>query len=117
MTQGPFQRTQNDFVKQLLVLFVIILVLIPVVKAEEKSWYEVDGIRIRYGQSGPFVHIAIPKGSESYIDILKASKEIKSHQRDSGAGEFPYENPMIPLAIEWPEALMGKYSCIVQEPK
>ena len=35
------------FVKHVLVLFVIILTLIPVVKAEEKSWYEIDGIRIR----------------------------------------------------------------------
>ncbi len=35
--------------KHVLVFFVIILTLIPVVKAEEKSWYEIDGIRVRYG--------------------------------------------------------------------
>ena len=33
--------------KHILVLFTIILALIPVVKAEEKSWYEIDGIRFR----------------------------------------------------------------------
>ena len=35
--------------KQALVLFLIILALIPVVKAEEKSWYEIDGIKLRVG--------------------------------------------------------------------
>ena len=33
--------------KYYIVLFVIILTLIPVVKAEDKSWYEIDGIRFR----------------------------------------------------------------------
>ena len=47
MTHSPFQPTQRAFVKHVLVLFVIILALIPVVKAEEKSWYEIDGIRFR----------------------------------------------------------------------
>ena len=36
--------------KQLLGLFAIILVSVPVIKAEDKSWYEIDGIRIRLGQ-------------------------------------------------------------------
>ena len=34
--------------KQALVLFLLILALIPVVKAEDKSWYEIDGIRFRF---------------------------------------------------------------------
>ena len=39
--------------KQALVLFLIILALIPVVKAEEKSWYEIDGIRFRFVTNSP----------------------------------------------------------------
>ena len=41
---------QRAFVKHILVLLSIILALIPVVKAEDKSWYEIDGVRIRLGQ-------------------------------------------------------------------
>ena len=36
--------------KHVFVLFAIILVLVPVVKSEEQSWYEIDGVRIRLGQ-------------------------------------------------------------------
>ena len=36
--------------KHVFVLFAIILVLVPVVKSEEQSWYEIDGIKIRLGQ-------------------------------------------------------------------
>jgi len=50
MIKVSFQPTQRAFLKQVLVFFVIILALIPVVKAEEKSWYEIDGIRVRRGQ-------------------------------------------------------------------
>ena len=46
MVYGLFQPNQKNFVKHVLVMFVIILTLIPVVKAEDKSWYEIDGIRV-----------------------------------------------------------------------
>ncbi len=59
------------FVKYVLVLFAIILALIPVVKAEEKSWYEIDGIRIRPvgNYKGPIV-MYMPWKIDKSIDPL-----------------------------------------------
>ena len=53
--------------KYLLVLLSIILALIPVVKAEDKSWYEIDGIRIRQGQNINQLVIYMPWYIESQI--------------------------------------------------
>ena len=36
--------------KYFIVFFAILIVSVQVVKAEDKSWYEIDGIRIRLGQ-------------------------------------------------------------------
>ena len=49
MIKGPLQPTQRAFVKQVLGLFAIILVLVPVVYAEDDKW--IDGIMYRWANS------------------------------------------------------------------
>ena len=67
MVYGLFQPNQKNFVKHVLVLFAIILTLIPVVKAEDKSWYEIDGIRVRYAINRNTQVIYMPWKIESQI--------------------------------------------------
>ena len=86
MVYGLFQSTQRAFVKHVLVLFVIILTLIPVVKAEEKSWYEIDGIKftwdskwahIRPSNTEPIIRIFIESYSKSQSnDLLNIIKQL-----------------------------------------
>ena len=94
--------------KHVLVLFVIILALIPVVKAEEKSWYEIDGIRFR------------PVGANSSSPIViympwKIEKRISPYFSDapSNAAAIAVKNvwkPLFPFALELPETLMTSWS-------
>ena len=50
MIKVSFQPTQRAFLKQVLVLFAIIFVSVPLAKAEDDKW--IDGIKIRNGWSG-----------------------------------------------------------------
>ena len=94
--------------KHVLVLFAIILVLIPVVKAEDKSWYEIDGIRIRPvgNYRGPVV-IYMPWKKESRIDPLYPGIGIPNTPSIAGKAE---EKGLFPLALELPETLMTSWS-------
>ncbi len=106
MVYGPFQPTQRAFVKHILVLFVIILTLIPVVKAEDKSWYEIDGIRFRL--VGFFENKIV-----TYMP-WKIENRISPYFREpintaAIAGNYQRKN-IFPLALELPETLMTSWS-------
>ena len=92
--------------KHVLVLFVIILALIPVVKAEDKSWYEIDGIRFRPGSHyrNPIV-IYMPSKIEKRINPFFSSPPDAGAiaGRDQAKSSFP-------LALELPETLMTSWS-------
>ena len=108
MVYGLFQLTQRDFVKHVLVFFVIILTLIPVVKAEEKSWYEIDGIRVRpVGNYRAPVVIYMPWKIEKGIDPLYPGIGIPNTPDIAGKAE---EKGLFPLALELPETLMTSWS-------
>jgi hypothetical protein len=87
---------------------VIILTLIPVVKAEEKSWYEIDGIRVRPvgNYRGPVV-IYMPWKIEKGIDPLYPGIGIPNTPDIAGKAE---EKGLFPLALELPETLMTSWS-------
>ena len=94
--------------KHVLVLFAIILALIPVVKAEDKSWYEIDGIRIRpVGNYRDPVVIYMPWKKESRIDPLYPGIGIPNTPSIAGKAE---EKGLFPLALELPETLMTSWS-------
>ena len=120
MKHSPFHPTQRAFVKHILVLFTIILALIPVVKAEEKSWYEIDGIRFRYVTNSP--EDCEGKGlvscSKNPIGIYmpwKIEDRISPYFSDapSNAAAIAVKNvwkPLFPFALELPETLMTSWS-------
>ena len=92
--------------KHVLVLFVIILALIPVVKAEEKSWYEIDGIRIR--PVGIFVDpvvIYMPSKIEARISPFFSG----APNTGAIAGKSE-EKKLFPLALELSETLITSWS-------
>ena len=104
MVYGLFQPNQKNFVKHVLVLFAIILTLIPVVKAEDKSWYEIDGIRVRYAINRNTQLIYMPWKIESQITPFGISPNIGLI-----AGKAEPKN-LFPLALELPETLMTSWS-------
>ena len=81
--------------KYFIVFFAILIVSVPVVKAEDKSWYEIDGIRLRYGSSEQDV-IFRTTSDESDETILSAE----------GRGE----KDIFPLAIVFTETLMSSFT-------
>ena len=114
MVYGLFQPNQKNFVKHVLVMFVIILTLIPVVKAEDKSWYEIDGIRVT-----PVGDLFNPNlsGLVNPVVIYMPSKIEKrispffSGPPNTGviAGTQNKKN-LFPLALELSETLMTSWS-------
>ena len=59
--------------KQLLVFFTSIYVFLPVVQAEEKSWYEIDGIKIRSGHNANRTVLKMPwEGDREIIETRGA---------------------------------------------
>ena len=109
MVSGLFEPNQKNFVKHVLVMFAIILTLIPVVKAEDKSWYEIDGIRFRpvlANSHNPIV-IYMPWKKESRIDPLYPGIGIPNTPSIAGKAE---EKGLFPLALELPETLMTSWS-------
>ena len=81
--------------KYLLVLLSIILALIPVVKAEDKSWYEIDGIKFR----GGVVNHNLLVNWESE-DIMEADHDFTQFK-------LP---PSSPITIVLPERLLNSWS-------
>ena len=105
MVSGLFQPNQKNFMKHVLVLFAIILALIPVVKAEDKSWYEIDGIRIRQGQNINQLVIYMPWYIESQISpFFSGSPQVGAITGIRG------DKNLFPLALELPEILMTSWS-------
>ena len=75
----------RTFVKQILVLFATVLILIPEVYAEDDKW--IDGIRIRYGVSGVLPRIKfVSPGKKEGKTILKSHDNIASHNVSAGSG-------------------------------
>ena len=105
MVYGLFQPNQKNFVKHVLVLFAIILTLIPVVKAEDKSWYEIDGIRVRYAINRNTQLIYMPWKIESKITPFGIPPNIGVI-----AGQAVEEKIHFPFALELPETLMTSWS-------
>ena len=98
MVYGLFQPTQNDFVKQLLVLFVIILASIPKVYADDDDW--IDGITFR---------LTI---NESKVDFRYRSTEGGKKRQVVGSSGGKYQPAHLsrttygfPIAIELKENL------------
>ena len=104
MVYGLFQPNQKNFVKHVLVLFAIILTLIPVVKAEDKSWYEIDGIRVRYAINRNTQVIYMPWKIESQISPFGIPPNIGVI-----AGQAVEEKIHFPFALELPETLMTSW--------
>ena len=119
MVYGLFQPNQKNFVKHVLVMFAIILTLIPVVKAEEKSWYEIDGIRFRYVTNSPEdcefkSPVSCSKNPIGIYMPWKLEDRISPYFSDApkNAAAIAVKNiqkPLFPLAIELPETLMTSW--------
>ena len=114
MVYGLFQPNQKNFVKHVLVLFAMILALIPVVKAEDKSWYEIDGIRIR--SVGDLVNANLSGDVNPVVIYMPSKIEKRISPFFSGppstgviAGKQGRKN-LFPLALELPETLMTSWS-------
>ncbi len=103
MVSGLFEPNQKNFVKHVLVMFAIILTLIPVVKAEDKSWYEIDGIRFRpvlANSHNPIV-IYMPWKIEKRISPYFSPPPL-----DAAIIRQDEVKNLFPFAIELPETLM-----------
>ena len=86
--------------KHILAFFVIILLFLPVVYSEEKSWYEIDGIKFRNGEYSNNTKFMLP--GEDDTEIISIPIESKfSHLG---------QKPMTPVAITLAETLMGSFS-------
>ena len=100
------------FVKYVLVLFAIILALIPVVKAEEKSWYEIDGITFRITESDNMLQLNYSKGNSEtmgsdeppdlYFDHLSGKKKY-----DFRLADFDINEGDILVLKEWDKGLQS----------
>ena len=90
---------ERTFVKYVFVLFAIILVLVPVVYAEDKSWYEIDGIKIRFGEEWYETYISMPMAGKD-TDIIKTENTISKFKPIS----------QFPIIITLPENLMNSWS-------
>ena len=106
--------------KQALVLFLLILALIPVVKAEEKSWYEIDGIRFRFVTNSPDdckapTPVSCSKNPIGIYMPWKIEDRISPYFRDAprNAAAIVVDNvnkPLFLFALELPETLMTSWS-------
>ncbi|SVD82104.1 uncharacterized protein METZ01_LOCUS434958, partial [marine metagenome] len=83
-------------------------VLVPVVKSEEKSWYEIDGIRVRYGINLNTQVIYMPSKIESQISPF----DFPPFPPNKGviAGQAVEKKLISPFALELPETLMTSWS-------
>ena len=94
MIKVSFQPTQRAFLKQVLVLFAIIFVSVPLAKAEDDKW--IDGIKIRSGHNANRTVLKMPwEGDREIIETRGASLE---------------RSPLLPVAIALPETLMSSWS-------
>ena len=102
MTHSPFQPTQRAFVKQLLVLSMIILASIPKVYADDDDW--IDGITFK---------LTI---NESKVEFRYRSTEGSKKRQVLGSSAGKYEPTHLsrttydfPIAIKLKENLMNSW--------
>ena len=93
--------TREAILKQLLVLPMIILVSIHTAYAEDKSWYEIDGIKIRNGWTG---------GRTVFETAWTNDKKSVIESRSQGSKVSQERTPLLPVAISLPETLMNSWS-------
>ena len=87
--------------KHILILFAVMMVLVPTVYAEEKSWYEIDGIKFRYGDSVQQIWFRT-NDNENYSEeiIIKPDFQLEGQKVPK----------LTPITIVLPESLMNSYS-------
>ena len=110
MNQGPFQRAQRAFVKQILVLFVIILVSIPKVYGDDDDW--IDGITYRYKSQATTIDIDYNRpfhndedDSLSIVGNSGGVTDLPEHLQGD-----PIESAAFPVTLEFKEKLMTSWS-------
>ena len=103
MVYGLFQPNQKNFVKHVLVLFVIIFTLIPEVFAEDDKW--IDGIRFRPRNDHKLdMVVYMPWKIESQITpFFSGSPQVGAITGIRG------DKNLFPLALELPETLMTSW--------
>jgi len=84
----------NLLLKSLLLPLLLLLTALPV-QAEEKSWYEIDGIRIRAGNLNN--HLGFKWGEDTIID------------KDDNYAHLTNDR-IFPVALSLPETLMSSWS-------
>ena len=90
-------RDKNLILKSLLLPLLLLLTALPV-QAEEKSWYEIDGIKIRFAIQYSETKLGLAFGSHK--TIIEPNSDF-SHLGDK---------EMFPFAIVFPETLMNSWS-------
>ena len=87
--------------KHVLILFAVMMVLVPTVYAEEKSWYEIDGIKFRYGDNVQQIWFRT-NDNENYSEeiIIKPDFQLEGQKVPK----------LTPITIVLPESLMNSYS-------
>ena len=91
-------RDKNLILKSLLLPLLLLLTVLPV-QAEEKSWYEIDGIKFRTGLQWSSMYFRSPSRSES-------DDEGYLFREQSGEGL----TNLFPVSIVFPESLINSFS-------
>jgi len=78
--------------KSLLLPLLLLLTALPV-QAEEKSWYEIDGIKFRIGFLSNSTNFRLPSDTDTIIEVNPDFSHLKN-------------SDMFPIAITLPETLM-----------
>ena len=84
-----------------LALFVFVIFSVAIVNAEEKSWYEIDGIKFRYGDNVQQIWFST-NDNENYSEeiIIKPDFQLEGQKVPK----------LTPITIVLPESLMNSYS-------
>ena len=69
----------NPILKYLLFPLLLLLTALPV-QAEEKSWYEIDGIKFRLGFSSQYVYFRTLEDEEGSGPILEPNEDLEGHK-------------------------------------
>ena len=88
--------------KYVLAFFAFVIFSVPIVNAEDKSWYEIDGIKIRTGYLRNNTGISLSKETNHQIPPAIIDQ----------TDQFSHQNaiPISPIAIVLPETLMTSWS-------
>ena len=93
--------------KNVIIIFAVMMKLVPTVYDEEKSWYEIDGIKFRYGHLQNLTLIYLPwEGKPSFLQLGTKSNIIQRRDDFSHLKDIT----LFPIAITLPEKLMNSWS-------